>query len=460
MTTSQPATPDALSVANLVPVAEKERILLLDSLRGIALLGILLMNIPGFALPFGQVFDAAVKNEMSGINFYTYYFFEWLLEGSQRAIFSMLFGAGMLLFIGRLEKKTEGLMVAEYYFRRQLWLLLFGLFNAYILLWFWDILYAYAILGMFIFPFRRLPPKALLIAASVCVVALTVRENVNFMRERKVVIEGEAIAAMDTTQVKLSTDQKAALQEMLNIKQRSTIESRVKRIEKNTAQVLGSYGDLYDVHGNHSYNGETNGMFNFLFWDILTCMFIGMAFFKLGFLTGEYRGNLYAWMALVGLGVGLVLSYFRLKPGIDLQFNYFEVLKDGGFQFYQLSRVFRAMGIFGLIMLLYHSGWFDWLFRMMRPVGRMAFTNYLMQSLLCGLIFYGVGFGLFGKLQRFEIYYVLAGVWAFQIVFSNIWLRYFLFGPMEWLWRCLTYWKLQPFVRSEPALRAQVSGQS
>jgi uncharacterized protein len=78
----------------------------------------------------------------------------------------------------------------------------------------------------------------------------------------------------------------------------------------------------------------------------------------------------------------------------------------------------------------------------------MAFTNYLMQSLICGLIFYGVGFGLYGKLQRYELYYVVAGVWIFQIITSHIWLRYFRFGPMEWIWRSLTYWKLQPFKRS------------
>ena len=82
---------------------------------------------------------------------------------------------------------------------------------------------------------------------------------------------------------------------------------------------------------------------------------------------------------------------------------------------------------------------------MMRPVGQMAFTNYLMQSLLVGLFFYGIGFGMFGKLQRFEIYYVVAATWILQIIWSHIWLKYFRFGPLEWCWRSLTYWKLQPF---------------
>jgi uncharacterized protein len=96
-------------------------------------------------------------------------------------------------------------------------------------------------------------------------------------------------------------------------------------------------------------------------------------------------------------------------------------------------------------MLLYKSGWFKWFFSLMRPVGQMAFTNYLAQSLLCGIFFYGIGFGMFGKLHRHEIYYVVGVVWIIQIIWSHLWLRYFNFGPLEWLWRSLTYWKKQPW---------------
>lgn len=358
----------------------------------------------------------------------------------------MLFGAGMLLFIGRLQKKTEGIMVAEYYFRRQLWLLLFGLFNAYILLWFWDILYDYAILGMLLFPFRRLSPKHLLLLAGVCLMVMTLRENVDFQRDHRKILRGEKITTMDTTVTKLTAVQREQLQAMEEIKKRSTLESRQESIEKNKNKVLGNYGDLYQVHGDRVFEFETHGFFSFMF-DVLLCMFVGMAFFKLGIITGESPTAVYWWMLIVGLGIGLPLSYFRLQPMIDHQFNYFDVARNGGFQFYEISRVFRSFGIFGLILLLYRSGWFDWLFAMLRPVGRMAFTNYLMQSLLCGIIFYGVGFGLFGQLQRYEIYYVVLGIWIFQIIFSHIWLRYFLFGPLEWAWRSLTYWKTPPLVR-------------
>ena len=359
----------------------------------------------------------------------------------------MLFGAGMLLFIDRLEKKTEGIMVAEYYFRRQLWLLLFGLLNAYVLLWFWDILYAYAILGMMIFAFRRMISKSLILLSGICLLMMTVRENVDFLREKNSIIRGEEIAAIDTTTTKLSTIQQEELQEMLNFKKSSTVESRMERIEKNTRLVLWSYGDLYKVHGDRSFDGQTLGMIHFLFWDILVCMFLGMAFYKKGIITGEHPTWIYWWLFLVGMGIGLPLSYLRLKPMIAYEFNDYEITKHGSFAFYELSRICRSLGIFGFIVLLYKSGWFNWLFAMMRPVGQMAFTNYLMQSFLCGLVFYGVGFGLFGKLQRFEIYYVLAAVWMFQIIFSHLWLRYYRFGPLEWVWRSLTYWQKPPMRR-------------
>jgi uncharacterized protein len=84
----------------------------------------------------------------------------------------------------------------------------------------------------------------------------------------------------------------------------------------------------------------------------------------------------------------------------------------------------------------------------MRPVGQMAFTNYLTQSLLCGLFFNGIGWAMYGKLERKEVYYVVAVVWIIQIIWSNVWLRYFRFGPLEWCWRSLTYWKRQPMKKS------------
>ena len=132
-------------------------------------------------------------------------------------------------------------------------------------------------------------------------------------------------------------------------------------------------------------------------------------------------------------------------------FNNYEIIKQTKFELYEVARTIRSIGVFAVIMLLYKSGLFKWLFALMRPVGQMAFTNYLMQSLLVGLFFYGIGFGMFGKLERYEIYYVVAATWTLQIIWSHIWLRYFRFGPLEWAWRSLTYWKKQPFRKNNSA---------
>jgi len=132
---------------------------------------------------------------------------------------------------------------------------------------------------------------------------------------------------------------------------------------------------------------------------------------------------------------------------IKLGFNGYQYTKEMPLQLYEVARSIRSIGIFGLIMLLYKSGWFKWLFALMRPAGQMAFTNYLMQSLLVGLFFYGIGFEMFGKLQLNQVYYVVAGTWLLQIIWSHIWLKFFRFGPLEWAWRSLTYWKWQPIVK-------------
>ncbi len=439
------------SSASITPVSQSERIAILDSLRGIAILGILLMNIPGFGLPRVIFHDLSVLNEWDGPNYYTWYIIDGFLEGTQRALFSMLFGAGILLFISRLEKKTEGMMAAELFFKRHLWLLLFGLFNAFVLLWFWDILYAYAICGMVLFAFRRLPARSLLIAAFVSLLLGIARENRNLYIDKAVIDKGEKVASLDTNQTKLTENQKEELRAMEEIKDRAKPENKKKRMEKGIAAVLTSYSSLYTEHSNRSMEGETVFLYYYI-WDLFLFMFIGMAFFKLGILQSEARTRIYLWIAIVGLVVGIPLSVLFLQPDIEFRFNHFEVLKNTSFEVYQLARLFRSLGTFGCIMLLYKSGWFGWLFRIMRPVGQMAFTNYLLQSILCGIFFYGIGFGMFGKLQRYELYYVVLAVWIIQIFWSHLWLKYFRFGPFEWLWRSLTYWEVQPFRKSRAAI--------
>lgn len=425
------------------PVSQSERIVLIDSLRGIALLGILLMNIPYFGLPEPAFDNPVLMNEMGTINYKVWYFVNMFPEGTMRAIFSMLFGAGILLFITRLEKRVEGLMPAEYFIRRQLWLVVFGLVNAFVLLWPGDILFQYGILGIIAFAFRRMPVKGLLIAAAVSLLLMTARENVDLHRTQLKIKKGEAVAKIDTTKTKLTDEQKDILGEMTSMKERSDTAVLKKEMKKNLAKSLGSYNKVYKYISNVSARFEFEYTYYGL-WDILLFMFLGLAFFKNGILTGNAKTSTYLLLTVGGLGLGMFLTYLRLQPLIDAKFNYYIYLKKVHFQMYEISRMLRSLGLFGLIMLLYKSGWFNWMFKLMQPVGQMAFTNYLMQSFMSNLFFLGIGFGMMGKLERHEIYYVVLAVWIIEIIWSHIWLRFFRFGPLEWFWRSLTYWKLQP----------------
>jgi uncharacterized protein len=433
-------TPDSYTA----PVEQTQRIILIDGLRGIAVLGILLMNIPGFGLPYISTSDLTILNEFSGPNFKTWVVVNGILEGSMRGFFSILFGAGVILFISRLEKKNPGIETAEIYFRRQMWLLFFGLVNTYIFLWFWDILFMYAVCGMLLFVFRRLSAKSLFIAAAVCLLLTTARENRDLYKTKSDIRKGEHVAALDTTKTKLTPAQAEMLSTMNGMKERTSPESKKKVYDKQLRKGRGSLSEVYEQNSSIGAKGHTVVLYYFFIWDILTFMFLGMAFYKSGILTGEQPTKTYWWLLIAGLGIGFILSWFRLTEILRFNFNRFLLSKESPFAFYELSRFFRSVGIFALIMLLYKSGLFKWLFSIMRPVGQMAFTNYLMQSIICGLIFFGVGFGMYGQLQRYELYFVVGAVWLFQIIFSHVWLSFFRFGPFEWLWRSLTYWKRQP----------------
>jgi uncharacterized protein len=426
------------------PVAQADRILIIDALRGFAILGILLMNIPGFGLPGPAGWDPTVANEYGTINFKVWHFVEWFPEGTQRAIFSMLFGAGIILFISPKEKKLDGTAPVDYFLRRQLWLMVFGLFDAYVLLWWGDILFDYACYGMIMVVFRKLSPRALLIGAAISFLLMLARENRDLYQDKKIISRGEIAAAIDTSKTKLTELQKEQIGAMTEFKESSTHEKKVKRMEKAIRKTTGSYAELYQFRSDRYLDTLIKYLYMAI-WDVTLFMFLGMAFYKLGILTGQAPAKIYWIMTIAGLGLGLTVSYFRLQPLINYQFNWYEYTKNATFEFYTLSRALRSIGIFGLIMLLFKSGWFKWLFALLRPVGQMAFSNYLTQSLICGLIFYGIGFGMYGKLERHEVYYVVGAIWVLQIIWSNIWLRFFYFGPLEWAWRSLTYWKKQPF---------------
>jgi len=122
---------------------------------------------------------------------------------------------------------------------------------------------------------------------------------------------------------------------------------------------------------------------------------------------------------------------------------------------YDAGRLSIALGHVGLLMFLFKAGAMRFLFDRLGAIGQMAFSNYIFHSVVCSVFFTGIGFGMFGRLQRFELYYVVVAIWIFQMIVSPIWLRHYRYGPLEWCWRSLTYWKKQPMrLRQEEAVSA------
>jgi uncharacterized protein len=172
-------------------------------------------------------------------------------------------------------------------------------------------------------------------------------------------------------------------------------------------------------------------------------MLLGIALFKLKILSGEKPVRFYLAMVLIGYSIGLTVNYFETTNILNKNFSYLSFYQSN--ITYDLGRVPVAMGHIGLIMLFSKLNVLGWLKYAISCVGKMALTNYLTHSFICMIVFTGVGFGLFGKLERYELLYVVFSIWIFQLIISPIWLKYFHYGPAEWVWRRLSYLNNPPF---------------
>ncbi len=189
-------------------------------------------------------------------------------------------------------------------------------------------------------------------------------------------------------------------------------------------------------------------------WDSLALMLLGLALFKWGFLTGSWSNKDYWKVLKVGYGIGLPLvmyaNYFYFQNFSVLEANLArmeQVSINWVNLIYPFQRILLVMAHASALILLYKAGIASGLFSRLVAVGRMAFTNYITHSIVCTLFFFGYGLNYFGEFDYYQIYFVVFAIWVFQLIISPIWLKYFLFGPLEWLWRSLTYWKIQPFKR-------------
>lgn len=429
--------------AHSAPLRESERIKFIDSVRGIALLGILLMNITAQSQAHFFYDKMDIRQSLTGLNFYAWIVEMVFFEGTMRGLFSILFGAGTILLLTRLVKKKTGLEPADIFYRRLLWLLIFGLINAFIFLWPGDILYPYALCGLLLFPFRNLSVKNLLWIAFAFLAIGTYRENSELWARKNIIKDGQVAEKLETSKAKLTDKQQEQLGAYKELKERASSQGIVKRAEKEEKEIQGkSYLSIFKYYRDINMRLQGQDFYDFGWWDVLLFFFIGMALFKSGFLLGKNSAALYAVVAVIGITVGTYINYLHLKPQYDLKFDMFQFVQKSKFSYYEIRRVFQTMGYLSLLILLYRAVPFKKILHVFAPVGQMAFTNYLSQSIITSIIFYG--FGLFAKLQRYEVYYIVGAIWLFQVITSSIWLRYYRFGPFEWIWRSLTYLKKQP----------------
>jgi uncharacterized protein len=430
-------------VSFVAPISQKDRILFLDCIRGMALLGIIIMNITAQGQA-GQLYDTMdVRLPLTGYNYYAWFIESFLFEGTMRGLFSILFGTGTLLLINRLQKNNSGLVPADIYYRRVMWMIVFGLINAYLLLWPGDILYPYGVAGLFLFPFRNFSAKKLLLFAFIALSIATYKEYGSLNRRKEVIVQGRAAEALVEKNRKLSDEQKEFLGKWVELKRTGTKDSIPARLAEEEKKIVNkNYAQIYKVYEKINIQIQSTGLYRFNIWDMLIFFFIGMALFKNGFITGAQPNKVYFITAIAGTGIGLWLNYLHVSLNYQVQFDLVKYTEKAAFEVYELRRVFQTVGYLSILILLYKVTPFKKIFKVLAPVGQMAFTNYLCQSIITSIVFYG--FGLFAKLQRYELYYVVGSIWVFQIIFSHIWLHYFRMGPLEWIWRSLTYWKKQP----------------
>ena len=395
------------------PTDAQARIESLDVVRGFALLGILLMNIIGFGLvstaylnPSEVMSDQLSLTVWAGIDIAG--------EGAMRALFSMLFGAGVVLF-------AAGKSGALYY-RRMGLLLLIGLFDAYILLWNGDILVSYAVVGFLLYPLRNVSGSRLVGAGLVLMVLLGLFYG---------------LMGMGLEQLRLNDEQ--GWQAFV-----ADFQFSPEQAQAELAARSGSYASAF------AWNvGATNGMLFFvlpviMFWDALAFMLLGMGLYKTGVLQGGHGGGFYLRLAAAGFAIGLTVNGYEVYRAIASGFDFLATFAYAQ-PTYHLGRLGMATGYLCVLVLAVQHGWLDGLRHRLGCTGRMALTNYLLHSLICMFIFTGAGFGLVGQLSRPQLYLVVGGIWLLQLVLSPWWLARFRFGPAEWLWRGLTYGRWPPW---------------
>jgi uncharacterized protein len=410
-----------------------DRVLSLDVIRGIAVMGIFSVNVVGMAMiefayfyPPAFGFEGLGDRIMWAGNFL-------VVDGRFRSLFSILFGASMVLVIER--AVAAGRKGWKVHYPRMIVLLLFGLVHYYFF-WWGDILANYALVGMIAFAFWRLRTKWLLVASAVSLSLMYVPSIV------------DSVGQLTGPQVEESEPAEEDADEPTQEERIAEDAARDKRAHENPGTRLayaledGPWRPFMSVA---NFGFETLGL-----------MLLGMAGYKSGFLTGSWNRQRYVQVAAATLVPSFAYYGFVVAQTLRTDFAQ-ELYWPWGWGLPSYLHPMAAMGYAALIVLFVARP--GALADRFAAVGRAAFTNYLGATAIGTVLFYGFGFGLFGEVSRGEAWLAVPVVWAIMLLWSKWWLDRYRYGPFEWAWRCLSRWKREPMrlsgsptpVRESPA---------
>jgi uncharacterized protein len=416
----------AASAAEAAPYAPPPaRIATLDILRGVAVMGILAMNIVAFAMPMQAYFNPLAYGD-GGIEDLATWFVNFVfVDGKMRGFFSFLFGASMLLVVER--ARAAGGSGASIHYRRMFWLLLFGLAHLY-LIWWGDILSHYALIGMIAFLFCKLSVRALVRWA----IALLVVGFAFFASGAAYFFVVQAAAAAPGA----SAEAVAAFQSMSH----EFAPLAGPALGQDLALFRGDYAGIV-AHRVGAMLFAPLRQLPFFGPETLAYMLLGMAGLKSGFLTGAGPLARYRRTAAITLAIAIPAYALLAIANLATGFRFPEL-----FAFSMAATVpFRPLMVVGyaaIVILLTRGG--GALVGRIAAAGRAAFTNYLGTSIVMTTLFYGYGLGLYGHVGRLELYLFVLGMWVLMLLWSKPWLERYRYGPFEWLWRSLARGRIEP----------------
>lgn len=401
-----------------------DRILTLDTVRGVAVMGILLLNIIGFAMPDPAYYNPAAYGGSTGADFGIWLVNFIFFDGRMRGLFSFLFGASMLLVIDRAEAKRGSAVQVHY--ARMIWLLVFGLIHLW-LIWWGDILSHYALIGMIAFLFRGQRGAQLIgLGIALLFVQLIVSAAIPLSVIAARASPGDPIhaEALRSLEAGFGTPPAAWIADQVALHRGGWWQMAVARFADTQLMPvleLPQYG-----------------------WETLAYMLFGMAALRSGMLTGSWERARYIRWAAAGFGVA-VPGYALLATWIVAEDFSLLAVTTAAMPATVPLRPPAILGWASLVILLLRPGGF--LTAHIAAVGRMALSNYIGTSLICTTLFYGHGLSWFGALSRIGCYAVVFAVWAVMLLGSKLWLDRFAHGPLEWLWRGLARGRPQRFKR-------------